>query len=165
MKKRVLMFCLSLSVLICAACTPTENLESKGGYQLYFTVSEFWAHGSAIQTQAWPGTGTPTPKALLQALLSGPKQEGLTSPFPRGVTVVECAMDPERPGHLQVVLSEQYSGLSDVSLTLADYCIVMTLTQLPHVKSVEIQTQGGSFGYRSHQILRPEEVELPTLLP
>jgi hypothetical protein len=57
-------------------------------------------------------------------------------------------------------LSEQYSDLTDISLTLADYCIVLTLTQLEGVESVEIVSTSYSASYRSHQILTAEEVLL-----
>lgn len=156
---------LLLCLLLCVSCSSRVEPQPANGYQLYFPVGAEQSHGPAIRTQPWPGTGTPKPEILLKALLNGPQQEGLISPFPRDVTMVKCTMDSEEPGLLCVILSEQYSALSDVSLTLADYCIVMTLSQFPEVKAVEIQTEDGSYGYRSHQILHREEVELPPLLP
>ena len=57
-------------------------------------------------------------------------------------------------------MSEAYSGLSDISLTLADYSIVLTLAQLEEVVSVEIQAPAYFANYRSHQILLPEEAVL-----
>ena len=92
---------------------------------------------------------------LLRALLDGPTQEGLVSPFPRGVAPNRVELRED--GCLRIVLSEAYSGLSDIALTLADYAIVLTLSQLEGVESVEIQTVGYSSNYRSHQVLRPEE--------
>ena len=56
-------------------------------------------------------------------------------------------------GVLSLDLSEHYSGLSDVSLTLADYCIVLTLGQLESVEQVEITVAGRPLSYRSHQVL------------
>ena len=57
-------------------------------------------------------------------------------------------------------LSEQYSGLTDISLTLADYCIVLTLSQLEGVESVEISSEGHTANYRSHPLLTAEEAQL-----
>ena len=100
------------------------------------------------------------PEALLSALLSGPTQEGLTSPFPRGVTLRQWSWSEDQPGVLQVNLSEQYGALTDVSLTLADYAIVLTLSQAEGVEGVEISTEGHSASYRSHQLLTAQEAVL-----
>ena len=98
---------------------------------------------------------------LLRALLLGPKSEGLVSPFPKGVY-------PGRidrvGGTVTVRLSEAYSGLSDMALTLADYSIVLTLSQLEGVEAVEIQTAGYPTDYRSHQTLKVEEALMADLL-
>ena len=97
---------------------------------------------------------------LLAALLAGPTQDGLTSPFPRGVTLQRCRWDEERPGVLLVDLSEQYGALADISLTLADYSIVLTLSQLEGVEGIEITAGGRQVSYRSHQQLSSEEAVL-----
>ena len=57
-------------------------------------------------------------------------------------------------------LSEQYGALADISLTLADYCVVLTLSQLAEVEQVEITAQGHWAVYRSHQELSAEEAVL-----
>ena len=57
-------------------------------------------------------------------------------------------------------MSEQYGGLTDISLTLADYCIVLTLSQVDGVETVEIISAGYTVSYRSHQQLSGEEAVL-----
>ena len=57
-------------------------------------------------------------------------------------------------------MSEQYGGLTDISLTLADYCIVLTLGQLEGVETVEITSQGHWASYRSHQQMAAGEAVL-----
>lgn len=150
-----------LVLVLCMGCQ-TEK-PSKEGIQLYFTPGVQTHHGAAVMGEPWNGTETPNPEELMQALLKGPTQEGLCSPFPEGVVLLAWRWNKEVPGQLQLVLSEQYSALGGISLTLADYCIVLTLTQLPEVESVEIFTRGAE-EYRSHPVLRAEEVELPLLL-
>ena len=46
---------------------------------------------------------------------------------------------------LTLSLSEQYGGLADVSLTLADYCLVLTLSQVDGVDAVQIQSAGHTY--------------------
>ena len=162
MKKSAVILCLVLAAF-CTACRAREVPAE--GYQLYFVVPAEQQHGPAVITQPWQREQAPSPQQLLQALLDGPEQEGAASPFPRGVRIIRCEESEENEGLLKIVLSEQYSALTDISLTLADYCIVMTLTQLPQVDCVEIQVQGMGSGYRSHPVLRRDEVELPEVLP
>ena len=96
----------------------------------------------------------------LEALMAGPADPGLVSPFPRGLTFQWWEWDDSHPGNLRVRMSEQYGGLTDIALTLADYCIVLTLSQVEGVEGVEILSAGYSANYRSHQLMTPEEAVL-----
>ena len=176
MKKRFLALALAFLLAAGAAgCSPSPAAHMPE-YVLYFTVNSDGtdpsaAHGSALCWEAYDaaqctadhpeGESCPSPGDLLEALLAGPTQEGLTSPFPSGVSLRSWSWDESQPGQLNVNLSEQYSGLTDISLTLADYCIVLTLSQLEGVETVEIASGGRAISYRSHQILSEEEAELP----
>ena len=104
--------------------------------------------------------GTPAETEVLAALLAGPVQEDLYSPFPRGVALQSCTWDEERPGVLLVDLSEQYGALADISLSLADYAIALTLSQADGVEGVEITARGHSVSYRSNQLLSAQEAVL-----
>ena len=65
---------------------------------------------------------------------------------------------------LKWLLMSKMRSLSDMALTLADYAIVLTLSQLDGVETVEIQTSGYLTDYRSHQTLKAEEVMMTDLL-
>lgn len=150
-------------LLLLSACGDREAPQEEGGFRLWFAADDKQAgygHGPALDSEAYLGEGEPGPEELLSALLAGPTQEGLRSPFPRGVALRQWSWDEERPGVLLVGLSEQYGALADVSLTLADYCIVLTLAQVEGVETVEISTQGYQASYRSHQLLDPQEAVL-----
>ena len=168
---RLVCAALSLALLWGAAgCAPKEG-EAPAEYLLYFAVSRDVASGPALDTEPYDpdsctavhpeGESCPSPGDLMQALLAGPQEEGHRSPFPRGVTLSSWGWDEEQPGNLQIRLSEQYGGLTDIALTLADYAIVLTLSQLEGVETVEIASGGRAISYRSHQILSEEEAELP----
>ena len=147
------------ALLLLAACGGREDREEQD-FVLYYLLEGEPVHGSVLDWEPYPGEADPGPEELLTALLAGPTQEGLTSPFPRGVSLLSWDWDEEEPGVLRVTLSEQYGALTDISLTLADYCIVLTLSQLEGVEGVEIRSGGHSAGYRSHQTLRADEVLL-----
>ena len=147
------------ALLLLAACGGREDREEQD-FVLYYLLEGEPVHGSALDWEPYPGEADPGPEELLTALLAGPAQEGLASPFPRGVSLLSWDWDEEEPGVLRLTLSEQYGALTDISLTLADYCIVLTLSQLEEVEGVEIRSGGHSAGYRSHQTLRADEALL-----
>ena len=147
------------ALVLLAACGGREDREEQD-FVLYYLLEGEPVHGSALDWEPYPGEADPGPEELLTALLAGPAQEGLASPFPRGVSLLSWDWDEEEPGVLRITLSEQYGALTDISLTLADYCIVLTLSQLEEVEGVEIRSGGHSAGYRSHQTLRADEALL-----
>ena len=146
--------------LTLSACAGGAGEEAQGQYMLWFPTDGLLAHGPALEAQPWDSQDDPRPRALLEALLAGPTREGLVSPFPRGVTLRQLTWSEERPGVVQVSLSEQYGALADIALTLADYCIVLTLAQVEGVEGVEITAAGYSANYRSHQTLSAGEAVL-----
>lgn len=154
MRKQILV--LLLLTLLLSACGGRERPDPEGPVLWFCAGGE--SHGPALCAQ--PYEGEVQPEDLLTALLAGPAGEGFTSPFPRGVTLRRCTWDEERPGVLLVDLSEQYGALADVSLSLADYSIVLTLSQVEGVESVEITAGGRMVNYRSHQTLSVREAVL-----
>lgn len=152
-----------LLLLLLPACGGREPQQEEAGFRIWFAADDAqtgYGHGPALDSEPYTGEGEPGPEELLSALLAGPTQEGLRSPFPRGVTLRQWSWDKERPGVLLVGLSEQYGALADVSLTLADYCIVLTVSQVEGTQTVEITAGGRSVSYRSHQTLSPQEAVL-----
>ena len=160
MNKRWLPLLLLLSLLLTMTGCGRRQAEPADRLMLYFLADPTAVHGSALDTEPFLGGETPQPEELLRALLRGPVKEGLANPFPRGVTLQGVDWDSAQEGTLRVSLSEQYSTLSDISLTLADYCIVLTLSQLEEVEAVVILADGHAIRYRSHQRLEAEEIWL-----
>ena len=161
MKQKLRILSALLIILLCGCAVKQEKQE---GYSLYFTRNSLAGYGSALAAQPWEGNGTPQSEELMQSLLAGPTQEGLTSPFPKGLSVKAMEMD-ESGNVICLTLSDHYSELTDMSQTLADACIVMTLCQLPGVEAVEISTDGFWASRPASRTLRPEQMELMSLLP
>lgn len=92
---------------------------------------------------------------LLERLLQGPEDETLSSVIPAGTTLLSVRHN----GVLATVdLSNQYSALSGVELTLADYAITQTLTQLSEVMLVKVTVRGKEIPYRSGRILSQRDI-------
>lgn len=153
---------LMLPVLLLSACAPTvEEPVPEEGYGLWFAVREDSDRKdySAVAREGRQWEQEPTARELVQALLDGPESEDLYAPFPGGVTIQSIVLT-EDSQTVQVDLSEQYGGLVGFDLTVADYCIALTLCQLPQVETVRVTVEGKSIPYRDRQDLRTGDVLL-----
>lgn len=152
MKKCAAILAAALLALL-PACQPQADGEPGDGLQLWFAVPaerQIWDVASALDST--PYDGEETVPALLSALLDGPPQDsGLTSLVPAG-TQVEGWSVTDRTAHVK--LSAGYAQLSGVDRTLADYCVTLTLCQLPGVDGVRLSAGDGVDG----RILRPGDV-------
>ena len=61
-----------------------------------------------------------------------------------------------------VDLSAGYGTLSGIALTLADYAITLTLTQIPDIQAVEITVRGQELVYREQKVFMARDVLLWT---
>lgn len=161
MKRCTCWFLLLLFLLTGCAGNSTEEIP----YLLYFREADlsFAAGGGVFQTEtlylAEEEASDPLHLAetLLTELLNGPFDETLKSTIPAGTTLLSLDLVGSRA---QVDLSAAYGSLSGVALTLADCAVVMTLTQIPEILSVQITVRGRELDYRDHQILTAREVLL-----
>ena len=161
MKRLLLSLAVSLALLLPRCGTGGEN----SGVLLYFCTDpndHSQLHGPAIQSQPYLGPSGPGVEELVNALLAGPTQGGLVSPFPQGLSLQSWELED---GLLTLNFSEQYGGLADISLTLADYCLVLTLSQVEGVDTVQIQSAGHTYHSRSHQTMKADEVLTDQSLP
>lgn len=95
----------------------------------------------------------------MEALLAGPEDETLHSAIPAGTDLVSLTLDGRRA---VVDMTSGYGGLSGVALTLADYAVTLTLTQLPEISTVSVTVRGRELGYRGSQVFAPDDVLLST---
>ena len=157
--RRVLCALCLTAALALSGCGPSGG---DSGVLLYFCTDAQTHHGPAIQSQPYTGPSGPGVEELVNALLAGPTQDGLTSPFPQGLSLQSWELED---GLLTLNFSEQYGGLADISLTLADYCLVLTLSQVEGVDTVQIQSAGHTYHSRSHQTMKADEVLTDQSLP
>ena len=129
-------------------------------YPVYF-LDQAEDGGQALRAENRPlDSGTEAVEGLLQAILSGPESETLTNVIPASVSLRGWSL---QNGLLIVDLSGSYGTLSGIDLTLADYSIVLTLSQLEEVEAVMITVEGQALSYRDHQRLTAEDVRTSIL--
>lgn len=110
----------------------------------------------SLETEVY--TGERNIPSLLSALLAGPSiDRELHALLPEGTRLLTWRMDGDL---VWVDLSGEYGRLTGLDLTLADYSIVLTLTQLEQVRRVRITVEGKDHRYRSKQLLTREDVVL-----
>lgn len=163
MKRLTALFLSLLLLLTLSACIPEEEeTVAESGYGLWFAVDRGSSRAdsaAAVCREVRDWHKTPNAHELMQALLEGPQSDGLQSPFPPDVSVHFISID-EEDQTIWVDLSEQYNALSGFDLTVADYCIAMTLCQLPEVETVKVTVEGESISSRNRQTLQPGDVLL-----
>ena len=163
MKKRGL-FLAALLLTLLAACAP-QGSAGEGGLRLWFAVPgdrQSWEVSAAMGSA--PYTGTESVPALLEALLAGPSQDSeLASLIPPGTGLVSWSV-AGRTAYVE--LSEEYARLSGIDRTIADYCVTLTLSQLPGVDRVELSAgSGGSRVLRTGDVIFSGAEEEPVDVP
>lgn len=158
MKKQLTAALLCCAVTLTAGCAMAaqQAMSQEDTYELYFQVRELDAAGGgdAVGTERSTlekGSGQAaqeTAEAMVSLLLDGPQDESLVSPFPAGTGLQSVTVEGS---HAVVDLTKAYSTLSGVALTMADYCVTLTLTQLPEIQTVSITVGGQELAYRSTQ--------------
>lgn len=152
-----------LLAALCAACAPAESETAENSYQLYFREEDLSASsgGDVFRTETVElAEGLDTQEAveaLLAGLLEGPQNELLRGTLPASTTLLSAKVEGSRA---LVDFSAAYSTLSGVRLTMADYAVTLTLTQLPEITSVKITVQGQELAYRDKQVFTARDVLL-----
>ena len=139
----------------CAYAVVTDQ-QAADEYLLYFQEADLSAAagGDALRAEKRQLESAETwntaflAEQLVTELLNGPQDETLKGVVPAGTVLLSLELEGSRA---KVDLSSSYRILSGVSLTLADYAITLTLTQLPEISSVSITVRGEELAYRDTQ--------------
>lgn len=169
MKRVLALFCCLLMLITAAACTYSgkESKPPENSYELYFREVDLTAAsgGDALRAETVVLNGVSEADTqelatiLIEKLLAGPADHTLRSPFPAGSTLLSLEVDG---GRAKVDMSPSYQTLSGIALTLADYAITLTLTQLPEISVVSITVYGQELAYRNTQSFTARDVLFST---
>lgn len=154
--RKPLFLLLSAAVVLGLCCCARNAAEPPGEspYQLYFLEADLNAvpGGDALRTETVyledRMTSQELATKLVTLLLAGPSDATLRTPFPAGTELLSLELNG---AHAVVDVTSAYRSLSGVGLTLADYAITLTLTQLPQIAVVGITVRGQELAYRDTQ--------------
>ena len=165
MKKFSLLALTIFAALIAfAACAGGAQDEEESGYALYF-LSDLDSSGGGDAIAASSERFVPYEtmdtedcvRALMERLLAGPDEASLRSPIPDGTTLHALSVSGRRA---EIDLSAQYARLSGIDLSLADYCITLSLMQLDGIYAVRLTVAGELPADRTSEVYTSEEVLL-----
>ena len=149
MKRRVLaLSLLGLLALALWSCAP--RAEEETGPVVWFAgnTADWRSDTKAVSSLPYEG-GELSVEGLMTSLLNGPSGDNsLRSPIPAATRLLGWQLDD---GLLRVDLSEDYGSLAGIELTIADYCITLTLSQLPGVERVAVTVSGHQLNQRYRQ--------------
>lgn len=167
MKRKIFLLCLPLLALLLAACVHPAEAEGEEGYLLYYPAADLStvAGEDAIVTRTVTFDDADTlateelAERLLSALLDTPPDASVRAPMPEGTELQELSV---LGSWARVDLSRHYARLAGIDLTLADYCVTLTLTQIEGVNAVSITSGGHELAYRKTQTLTAADPLLST---
>ena len=163
--RRLIALLLAVSLLLLSGCAG----EQKEGLRIYYGADSQAEYGqAALDYELWENQPEEvTPEQLFERLMVLPERDDLVRLLPKNTTLRAWTLEE---GLLTLDLSESYSDLSGMDLTLANYCLTLTMTQLEGVSKVVILVEGrplpgwGKLSLSRQDILLTGELQDPVTM-
>lgn len=147
MKKRLMLFLILSIVFVGVACSDAGRQEEQetGILIHYVTTAEKAKGGDAVRGVAMDlelaedASLEEQVKAVVEKLMEDPLDPQLHSPLPEAVELLGVTIQGRRAA---VDFSPEFNSLTGVDLTLANSCLVLSLSQLESINSVTVTVQG-----------------------
>lgn len=127
---------------------PVRQDQLSSGGDAVTTVRVDWREmrGKSAQEQA---------EGVMNLLLQGYPDSAFGRVVPGGTRMMSCQVS----GSTVVVdFSSAYGQLSGIDLTIADYCVALSLVQIPGIYTVRITVNGRELDYRDKNYFRADDV-------
>lgn len=168
MSRRLTALLLALALLLgLGACGLSEPQEVGPLYTIYYLARERGAQGGdrirACGQSLDVAEDAPLEEkaaAVVERLLAGPADGSMLSPVPAGVGLRSLQV---RDQWAYVDLTEEFSQLGGVELSLASYCLTLSLTALEGVDAVTVTAQGRPLVQQPKPVLFERDVLLSTM--
>ena len=164
-RKRIMLTALALVLLALAGCGVVQKEQE--GLRLYYAASlDTHRGGDAIDsvTVDWDelpqGDQVARAESVLALLMGMCQEKGFQSPIPAGTTLRSVTIIG---GTACVDFSGSYGQLSGMALTIADYCVALSLTQLDGIYAVRITVNEQELAYRDNDLFLAGDVLLTSM--
>ena len=164
-RKLIVLTALALVLLALAGCGVVQKEQE--GLRLYYAASlDTHRGGDAIDsvTIDWDelpqGDQVARAESVLALLMGMCQEKGFQSPIPDGTTLRSVTIIG---GTACVDFSGSYGQLSGMALTIADYCVALSLTQLDGIYAVRITVNEQELAYRDNDLFLAGDVLLTSM--
>ena len=164
-RKLIVLTALALVLLALAGCGVVQKEQE--GLRLYYAASlDTHRGGDAIDsvTIDWDelpqGDQVARAESVLALLMGMCQEKGFQSPIPAGTTLRSVSIIG---GTACVDFSGSYGQLSGMALTIADYCVALSLTQLEGIYAVRITVNEQELAYRDNDLFLAGDVLLTSM--
>ena len=162
-----MLMALALSLCLLAGCAAVKSTGERDGFRLYYAAAlDTHRGGDAIDHVIvdWDtlpeGDKAARAEAVLALLMGECQEKGFRTPIPSGTTLRSVDM---KGGTAWVDFAGSYGQLSGMALTIADYCVTLSLTQLEGVYAVHITVNGQELAYRDSNLFLASDVLLTSM--
>lgn len=136
MKQKMLNLVLAALILLSACSRPLEPPQSPVTFYYKNAQIQYGTSSGVIGTEQREGLHHEQDyRWILDAYFCGPLSEQLQSPFPKGTQALDYSYDG---GILTLTMSEEFSKLTGLDLSVACSCITLTCLDLAGVTAVRI---------------------------
>ncbi|MBQ8621711.1 MAG: GerMN domain-containing protein [Oscillospiraceae bacterium] len=140
----ILLLCFLLTLSACAQPNPAQDIRDPVSFFYLRTAFSYGQQDAVIVCEQREADGHREDlEYLLSLYIQGPIGEGLESPFPSGLRLIEAAVLEDT---VFVTLSSRFSTLSDMDMTLACACLTKTCLSLTDARQVTISCDGQTLG-------------------
>jgi len=140
-----------LAVLLLCACAPQKLQNPVNPIRFYYCQAQAQYGGDTgalASEQVDLGDPEISLADVMALYFAGPVSKELVSPFPAGISCKSVEMDGSTA---TLLLSDDYSALTGVRLTLASACLTLTLSQIDFIKDVQIRTEAGTLSEQGNE--------------
>ena len=160
--KRIFLLLLAGILMFGVACAPVEMPAEEEGYLIYFPTDALTSRGGdALVARRVPleigemPTQTEEAIAIVMALIRGTEEN--PHPFGEHIYLRGLSITGRRA---YVDVSPSYAEMTGIEMSLADYCITLSLTQLDGISAVSITAGGKELFHRPNAVLMERDVLL-----
>lgn len=162
MMKRLFTLALALLLVFLCGCAESDAWDDRAYLKLYYApplaeqrggdaiahVNIPWDDMVLEDTQSQA-------ERVLSLLMGACHETDFTVPVPRNTQLLDCRVEN---GVAYVDFSDAYGMLSGMELTIADYCVSLSLTQIAGIDQVSITVSGHELVYRDSNRFRQRDV-------
>ena len=162
--RRCLALLCAVMVLTLCGCGGVSNGSREETFHLFYPTGKDADRGGDIISSVAVGweqekdeDAEKQARRAVELLLADHPERGYKSPVPGDTQLQECFVSG---GVARLDFSENYGQLSGMDLSVADYCITLTLSQIPGIYMVSITVDGQELAYRDKNIFTSDDVLL-----